>query len=213
MSEQAGGTPKHRTWRRVKIWAIGFVISLAVGWMIERVTDAEFLEGAREAQADWIAAVSQTSPIAVAGTYIDELSKAAGNSSNNYSGAGIASPLIALASTVSQFFAAGGLATVVQLGLGALAVALYNFRRTKGVGVFFDHFPVNLALGPVAIVLAASLIGLIMQIAMLGALYALSWITGLAAAAAGATGVVGFCWYCLSKLGEKTVEHVATPRI
>ena len=58
-----------------------------------------------------------------------------------------------------------------------------------------------------------SFIAAFMQGIMLGALYALSWITGLAAAAAGATGVVGFCWYCVTKLGEKSVEHVATPKL
>jgi hypothetical protein len=216
--------PPKRKPNNIIVFIAGFFMSLAIGWAIENVTDREFLESATEAQSGWIEAVSQTSPIAVAGTYWEELEAAMTGHRGGYSGLapfdsdmsgsqGIASPVYALVITATRFFADGGISALVQLALGALAVAVFNFRRTKGEGIFFDHLATNIILGPVAIVACASIIGLVLQGVMLGALYALSWVTGLAAAAAGATGVVGFCWYCVTKLGEKGVEHVATPKM
>ncbi len=214
--------PYKRRLNKVVVFIAGFFMSLAIGWLVEHVTDREFLEGAKEAQDGWITAVSETSPIAVGTTYVDELQAAFSGhrtDKNSYTfngdmsgGQGIASPLVALVITATSFFALGGVSAIVQLVLGALAVAVFNFVRTKGENIFFDELWTNLFLGPVLIIIAASLIGLILQGAMLGSLYALSWVTGLAAAAAGATGVVGFCWFCLTKLGEKGVEHVATPK-
>lgn len=215
--------PPKRRLNKVIVFIAGFFMSLAIGWLIENVTDREFLEGAKQAQDGWIKAVSETSPIAVGSTYMDELGAAfSGHHTNPASytfdsdmsgGQGIASPVVALVITATRFLSEGGITAIVQLILGALAVAAFNFQRTEGKGIFFDELWTNLFLGPVAIVLLASLIGLILQGLMLGSLYALSWVTGLAAAAAGATGVVGFCWFCLTKLGEKGVEHVATPKL
>jgi hypothetical protein len=215
--------PKRR-FNKIVVFIAGFFMSLAIGWAIEHITDREFLESATEAQSGWIEAVSHTSPIAVGGTYWEELQAAMTGHRGGYSGTatfdgsmsgsqGIASPVYALVITAAHFFAGGGISALIQLALGALAVAVFNLRRTKGEGVFFDNLATNIVLGPVAIVACASIIGLVLQGVMLGALYALSWITGLAAAAAGATGVVGFCWYCVTKLGEKGVEHVATPKL
>lgn len=215
--------PPKRKPNKLIVFIAGFFMSLAIGWLVEHVTDREFLEGAKEAQDGWIKAVSETSPIAVGTTYIDELQAAFSGhrtDKNSYTfnsdmsgGQGIASPFMALVITAISFFALGGVSAIVQLVLGALAVAVFNFARTEGKGIFFDELWTNIFFGPIAIIIAASLIGLILQGAMLGSLYALSWITGLAAAAAGATGVVGFCWFCLTKLGEKGVEHVATPKL
>jgi len=223
-SQPPPGDPPKRKPNKLLVFIAGFFMSLAIGWAIENITDREFLESATEAQAGWIEAVSQTSPIAVAGTFWDELQFAMTGHRGDYSGTapfdsnmsggqGIASPVYALVITATRFFADGGISALIQLALGALAVAVFNFRRTKGEGIFFDELPVNIVVGPIAIVACASLIGLILQGVMLGALYALSWITGLAAAAAGATGIVGFCWFCVTKLGEKGVEHVATPKL
>lgn len=216
--------PPKRKLNKIIVFIAGFFMSLAIGWAVENVTDREFLESATEAQAGWIEAVSNTSPIAVAGTFWDELQAAMTGHRGAYSGLtnfdsdmsgsqGIASPVYALVITATRFLAEGGISALVQLVLGALALAVFNFQRTKGEGIFFDNFALNIVLGPIAIVVLASLIGLVLQGIMLGALYALSWVTGLAAAAAGATGVVGFCWFCITKLGEKGVEHVATPKL
>jgi hypothetical protein len=223
MSEETGAAlpeaAKKKSWpRRIAIFVIGFVISLAIGWAIERVTDPEFLEGAKQAQADWIAAVSETSPITVATTYWSELQGAFTGEAKGGSwagtagkGQGLASPIIALVVTGLRFFYQGGTATLVLLGLGALAIAVMNLKARGSI--FFDEFATNLLWGPIAVILTASGLGLILQGVMLGALYALSWITGLAAAAAGATGVAGFCWFCVTKLTEKSVEHIATPKV
>ena len=215
--------PPKRRLNKIVVFIAGFFISLAIGWLVEHVTDREFLDSAKEAQDGWIHAVSETSPIAVGATYVDELQAAfsghptAANPTafdgDMSGGQGIASPVFALVITATTFFTQGGVSAIVQLILGALAVGVFNFMRTKGKDVFFDELATNIFLGPIAIIIAASLIGLVLQGLMLGALYALSWITGLAAAAAGATGIVGFCWFCATKLGEKGVEHIATPRM
>jgi hypothetical protein len=207
--------------KRILIWVIGFFISLAAGWVVERVTEPEMLRAAKEAQDGWIKAASATSPFSVATTYWEDIQiawRGAPPNSDHYDinaskGAGIATPIVALFITGSRFFEAGGISVIVQLLLGALAVALFNYNRSKGQTIFFEDGITNLLLAPVAIVLAASFIGLVLQLVMLGALYALSWVTGLAAAAAGATGIAGFCWFCFTKLSEKGIEHVATPKI
>jgi len=219
MSEESAGKPKLNKWpRRVAMWVIGFFISLAIGWVAERVTEPEFLAEAKQAQADWIEAVSQTSPIAVVTTYWSEITSAFDGKSHDGAwagrtgdGQGIGSPVVALVMTLLRFFYDGGVATLVQVGLGALAFCAFNFWRSKGQTILFEDGYATMLAGPPLIILAASVIGLILQGVMLGALYTLSWITGLAAAAAGATGVVGFCWFCVTKLGEKGAEHVLTP--
>lgn len=221
MNEEAGKQPKAGGLaRRAVVFIVGFAISLAIGAAVERITEQEFLETAEAAQAEWIEAVSKTSPIGVAQTFWTEISGAfTGDSSSGAwsasggKGHGIASPLVALAMTVWRLAYTSGLFGIIQLALAALAIAVFNYRRSHGDTILFDEYLTNLIGGPVAIVATASVIGLVLWGVMLGALYALSWITGLAAAAAGATGVVGFCWFCLTKLGEKGAEHIVTPKI
>lgn len=223
MSGEAADTPKtKRSWtRRIAALLVGLAVSLVAGKIIESVSDREWLESARDAQMEWIDAVGQTSPIGVATTYWDELSAAFGDhqvDSDFLMGVrphsvGVMSPLTALFYTAGRFFDSGGVTALIQLGLGALAVAVMNFLRSNGRSIFFDDLYLNLFGLPALVILFASLIGAVLWGVMMGALYLLSWITSLAVWAAGATGIVGFCWLCLTKLGEKGAEHVMTPKI
>jgi len=207
--------------RRVLSILIGLVVTLIVGAVAERVTSAEWLNGAKAAQADWVEAVANTSPINVATTFGVELqSSLSGETSNGgWSGAGapegrgLQSPFYALVFTAARLWESSGIAALVQLALGALAFAVFNFWRTKGDTVFMGDFWLSLIVWPIAVVALASLIGVVLWGLMLGALSALSWVTGLAATAAGATGVVGFCWLCITELTKKGAEHVVTPKV
>jgi hypothetical protein len=113
---------------------------------------------------------------------------------------------------VSALIADGGLVGLIQLGLGALAVAV-GLHQLKRAGDAEVAPPVLVVGWPVAVIFAASVIAVALKFLMTGALFALSWITELAASAAGAGGIVGFSWYCTQKLGEKGAEHALTPRI
>lgn len=207
--------------RRVLGILIGLVISLAVGAIAERVTDAEWLAQARQVQDGWIEAVAKTSPINVATTFWVELqgaisgdvTRGAWSAMDSPDGHGISSPAYALIFTALKLWETSGLTALIQLILGALAFAAFNLHRTKGETMFLGDFWMTLIFAPLAIILAASLIGLVLWLVMVGALYALSWVTGLAATAAGATGVVGFCWLCITELTKKGAEHVITPKI
>jgi hypothetical protein len=215
---------RKRGWtRRIVGLLIGLAVSLVAGAIIERVSDAEWLAGAEEAQKQWIDAVANTSPIGVATLYWNEVS---GAYSGDVSGgswtaaAGVdnwlLAPLLAFVLTVWRSFEEGGVTILVQIGMGALAVGVFNLVRSKRETFLFDPdlftFQ-NVIFLPVAIMVSASLIGMVLWVVMMGALYALSWITGLAATAAAATGIVGFCYLCVTKLAEKGIEHVATPKI
>jgi hypothetical protein len=222
MSGNTEGKPARNTWmRRIASILVGLAISLVVGKIVETVSDREWLESATEVQSAWMDAVAQTSPVGVATTYWDELSAAFGDhqvDSDFLMGVrphsvGVMSPLVALFYTAGRFFDSGGFTAIIQLALGALALAVMNFLRRNGQSIFFDDLYLNLFALPALIVLFASLIGMVLWGVMMGSLYALSWVTSLAAAAAGATGVVGFCWLCITKLGEKGAEHVMTPKI
>jgi hypothetical protein len=222
MTENTEGKPARKTWtRRIASLLVGLAISLVVGKIVETVSDREWLESATEVQSAWMEAVAQTSPVGVATAYWDELSAAFGDHQVDSdflmgvrpSSAGIMSPLMALFYTAGRFFDSGGITAIIQLALGALALAVMNFVRRNGQSIFFDDFLLNLFALPALVILFASLIGMVLWGVMMGALTALSWVTSLAAAAAGATGIVGFCWLCLTKLGEKGAEHVMTPRI
>jgi hypothetical protein len=209
--------------RRIASVLIGLAVSLVAGAIIERVSDAEWLAGAKEAQAQWMDAVANTSPIGVAAMYWTEVS---GAYSGDVSGgswtaaAGVdnwlLAPLLAFVLTIWRSFDEGGVTILVQIGMGALAVGVFNLARSKRETFLFDPdlftFQ-NVIFLPVAIMICASLIGMILWAVMMGALYALSWVTGLAATAAAATGIVGFCYLCVTKLAEKGIEHVATPKI
>jgi hypothetical protein len=215
---------KKRSWtRRIASLAVGLAVSLVIGAIIERVSDKEWLASAKEAQAQWIEAVANTSPVGVASLYWTEVSGAYSHdvSGGSWSAAAgvdswIFAPLIAFAMTIWRSFYEGGATILIQIGMGALAVGVFNLARTKRETFLFDPDFLtfqNVIFLPFAIMICASLIGMILWAVMMGALYALSWITGLAAAAAGATGIVGFCWLCAMKLGEKGAEHVMTPKL
>ncbi|RYZ14406.1 MAG: hypothetical protein EON61_03675 [Alphaproteobacteria bacterium] len=199
---------------------VGLVITLIVGAIAERVTDAEWLAQAKVAQDQWIDAVYKTSPINVATTFWMELqgSLSGDTSQGAYSavgapdGHGLSSPVYALVFTALQLWESSGIAALIQLAMGALAFAAFNFWRTKGETIFIGEFWLTLILAPLGIIALASVIGLVLWALMIGALYALSSITGLAATAAGATGVVGFCWLCITELTKKGAEHVITPK-
>lgn len=203
------------------IWLASFGVSLGVGLVFDHLTNKTILARAVQAQCDWIKAAESTSPVAVAVTYWEELQQAAQGRPLNETrydfdesrGAGLWSPVAALFSTAARVYETGGLAALLQLALGALAVAVYNHRNSRGRTVFFDELITNLLLGPVAIILAASVIGFALWALMLGAFYALSWVTQVAAALAGSCSVGGFCWYCVRKLGEKQVETALTPKL
>lgn len=207
--------------RRLISIIIGLVVTLVVGAVAERITDAEWLAQAKDAQAQWINAVAETSPISVATTFGTELqgaisgdtSQGAWSAIESPDGHGISSPAYAIIFTALKLWESSGFVALVQLVLGALAFAVINFWRTKGETIFIGDFWLTLILAPLGIIALASLIGLVLWALMIGALYALSWVTGLAATAAGATGVVGFCWLCVTELTKKGAEHVITPKI
>lgn len=210
-----GGLP-----RRFLSILVGLLITLAVGAVAERVTSPEWLASAKDAQSEWIEAVSGTSPMKVGELYWTELQSALSGDTTHggYSGIeapdgrGLQSPFWALAVTGVRLWDATGIVSLVQLALGALAFAVFNFWRTKGDTLFLGDFWISLIVAPIAIVLLASLLGWALLGIMLGALFALSWITGLAATAAGATGVIGFCWLCVTELTKKGAEHIVTPK-
>ncbi len=207
--------------RRVLSILIGLVVTLIVGAVAERVTDKEWLASAKTAQDEWVAAVQHTSPISVATMFSSELQASFSGTVKDGAlsgigaagGRGIQSPVYALIFTAARLWDVSGITAMVQLGLGALAFAVFNFWRTKGETIFIGDFWLTLIIAPIAIVALASLIGLVLWGIMIGALYALSWTTGLAATAAGATGVVGFCWLCVTELTKKGAEHIITPDV
>lgn len=207
--------------KRIVGLLVGLAVTLIIGAIAERVTDAEWLMEAKDAQSQWIGAVAETSPISVATTFWTELqgaisgdtSQGAWSAIDAPDGHGISSPAFAFLFTAMKLWYASGFAAIVQLVLGALAFAVFNFHRTKGETIFIGDFWLTLIISPLAIVALASLIGMVLWGLMMGALNALSWITGLAATAAGATGVVGFCWLCVTELTKKGAEHVITPEI
>ncbi len=207
--------------RRAISIVVGLVVTLVVGAVAERVTSAEWLAEARQAQGEWISAVANTSPVSVATTFGVELqSSLTGETGNGgWSGAGapegrgLQSPFYALVFTAAQLWDISGLTALVQLALGALAFAVFNFRRTGGETIFMGDFWLTLIVWPLAVIALASLIGVVLWGIMMGALYALSWVTGLAASAAGATGVLGFGWLCVTELTKKGAEHIITPKV
>lgn len=221
MDETPKRTPFSGLSRRMLSILIGLIVTLVVGAVAEHVTSPEWLAGAKQAQQGWIDAVAQTSPTKVASLYGTELQSAISGDTTHggYSGAGapeghgLQSPFWALAITGARLWDATGIVSLVQLALGALAFAAFNFWRTKGETIFLGDFWVTMIVAPLAIVLLASVLGMALWGIMIGALNALSWVTGLAATAAGATGVVGFCWLCVTELTKKGAEHIITPEV
>lgn len=220
MTDQPKPNPFARLSRRVLSIVVGLVVTLIVGAVAERVTSPEWLASAKDAQAGWVNAVAETSPISVATTFGVELQSAISGETSNGGwsgfgapeGRGLQSPFYALVFTAARLWESSGIAALVQLGLGALAFAVLNVWRTKGETIFMGDFWLSLIIAPIAIVALASVIGLALWAIMLGALNALSWATGFAATAAGATGVAGFAWVCITELTKKGAEHVITPK-
>lgn len=219
MTDQPKPQPFAGLPRRVLAIVVGLIVTLVVGAVAERVTSPEWLASAKDAQAEWIGAVAHTSPISVAETFGFELQSAiSGDTTNGWSGVGapegrgLQSPFYALVFTAARLWDLSGVTALVQLALGALAFAVFNFWRTKGETIFMGDFWLSLIIWPLAVIALASLIGMILWGVMMGSLYALSWLTGLAATAAGATGVAGFAWLCITELTKKGAEHIVTPK-
>ncbi len=225
MSEQSAGeaAPKKKRWGvRILLVVVTFFVSIGVSKAFEIASAPQLLADAELAQKQWINAVSSTSPVAVVSTYWVELNGAWwGESSEgawsafeaNGKGKGIVTPVYALVMTGARFFYEGGAPIMIQLALGALGVAVFNFLRSKGQTILFDNELTTLLFGPIAVILAASVIGMILWLLMLGGLMLLGEFTKFAGWAAGATGVVGFGLYCFSELGKKGVEHVLTSKL
>lgn len=230
MTGQAADRIVKKGWRRRAAgFVVAFAISLIVGRFFETVASKPAIDAALRAQTGWMEALSDFSPFGVARmygdmasadmmsrqrhSYIDSEGKLQYTNPSGSPQDGLAAPMKALFATVAALVAAGGVVGLVQIGMGVLAVWLLldwlkrrrNFEITSGPLIFLAW--------PLAVILAASLIAVVLKAVMVAALSALSWATGLAAGAAGATGVVGFCWYCLQKLGEKGAEHALTPKI
>lgn len=225
MSEETSGEAapkKKRLSMRILFFFLAFFISIAIGKAFEMASDPETLATAKAAQVEWMQTVQGTSPIAVASTYWTELNGAWwGESSEgawsafeaNGKGKGIVTPVYALVMTGARFFYEGGVPIVIQLVLGALGVAVFNFVRTNGQTILFENELTTLLFGPIAIILSASVIGLVLWVLMTGGLYLLGWATDFAAWAVGATGIAGFCVFCFGELGKKGVEHIITPKL
>jgi hypothetical protein len=225
MSEETSGeaAPKKTRWPlRILFFFIAFFISIAIGKAFEMASDPGTLASAKDAQTQWLQTVQGTSPIAVASTYWLELKGAwTGDYSEgawsafeaNGKGKGIATPVYALIITGARFFYEGGIPIIIQLVLGALGVAVFNFIRTGGQTILFENELTTLLFGPIAVILSASVIGMVLWALMTGGLYLLGWATDFAAWAVGATGIAGFCVFCFGELGKKGVEHIITPKL
>ncbi len=208
MTETSPSRPR----RRFVGFLVGFAISLAIGKLIETVTNKNSLQGLYDAQSAWLEAVKNMSPFRLGEVFLTELGRPEG-------GWHYLKPIAALWSSGESFFEASGLAGLLQIGMGVLAFVVTNLSLSKGKAMWMgkpgenSRFGTNVVLAPFAVVAASSVLALVLQAVMYGALTVFHWVTGLAAMAAGASGVVGFCWYCLSKLSERGAEHALTPKV
>ncbi len=117
----------------------GLVVTLIVGAIAERVTSAEWLADAKQAQQGWVDAVAATSPLRVGELYWTELDSAftgdisrGGYSGHGASeGRGMQSPFWALAITGARLWDAAGVVALVQIGLGVLAYFVLNLAGQK----------------------------------------------------------------------------------
>lgn len=222
-----GDKPLFKIWkwtvtrRDVLRFLIAFAISLAVGRFIETVTAPMTIAGLYEAQTRWMDSLNRMNPFALFGGYMEETARAwdgVERADGSRSSAHIFSPLMGFVMLVLHLFERGAVTTLLQIGLGALVVTVFNLMRTNGKSAFFgtpgeDNGFLPAIVWPAGVIAAASLTAFALQLLMMAALALFQWITGLAAMAAGATGFVGFCWYCVTKLGEKGAEHALTPKI
>jgi ABC-type multidrug transport system fused ATPase/permease subunit len=201
--------------------ALLLVLLFAIGWVADFLVSPVDLAKGHETQQAWIEAVTNTSTLAVADTFYQEFVAASGGEPTNPEyydpnrgdGNVLAAPFIALVLTVTRFFALGGLSAIVQLALGALCVFTIIFVTSKRQRIVFEHLYANIFALPILIVLAASLIGLVLQYLMLGALNVASSVTSFAAYAMGAGGVITIGWTCCVKLAGNTLEDVIKKRI
>ena len=204
----------------VILFVIGFAISLLIGAIFQQLTNKDALASAKAAQDSWRVAVETSQPFAVATQYWEDVQtvwRGAPPNPDAYSlggsgGGGIGTPVVALAITGTRLFEAGGVWALLNLALAGLALAVYNYRRTNGLSIFFEDFVGNFIAGPFLLIGLSSVIALVLQVVMMAALAALGWVTDLAAVAAGTTGIAGFCWFCFTELGKKGVEHAVTPK-
>jgi hypothetical protein len=210
--------PVHTVIRGFLVLGVGFLVTKAS----ESLLGPEALNGLYAAQASWIDTVNHMNPFALIGNYISDTGRAFQGevgSDGSFHGASYFSPLVGLYVLISDLFNQGAFFTLLQVGLGALAIGALNMASSGGKRIFFGElhedgrFLQNLLFWPLAVVAAASVLAFVLQLVMLSALYLFSWVTGLAALAAGATGAGSFCWYCVTKLGEKGVEHVITTKL
>ncbi|MBY0423086.1 MAG: hypothetical protein K2Q06_12340 [Parvularculaceae bacterium] len=197
--------------------------------MFETISDKDTLAAAQRAQANWIAALSDASPFAVAEAFLrrHDAIMAEGRAHLEFNSAGeavnvtsdgdlvrpLVAPMKAFFATIVGFATGGGGVGVSLLAMGALTVGVVNLRLSRGKHAFFQSPFVNFVFGPFAIVFAASVLAVVLKAVMLAALGGLSWLTSFASSAAGATGIAGFCWYCVVKLGEKGAEHALTKHL
>jgi hypothetical protein len=178
---------------------ISLGVFVVVGWIFEHIAHREVFEAALTIQRHWLTVVSAMSPLELAATFPAEISEAwrqahfTGTPSDF--GQLYTLPSKALFGIVAKLWHSSAWFTLLQLVLGAVAVATFNMNSSKGKHIFFhdahatyaeSNFLLNRIFGPLAVIGAASVIALILQIVMFAVLYALSWITGLAATAAGA---------------------------
>jgi hypothetical protein len=201
-AEKASGRKRPPEWA---IWLIGFAISLAIGLVFDHLTNKTVLARIENAQIGWIAAAETTTPFGVADAYWKNLQEAA-------KGSMFWSPVLALASTAETLARSGGLIGLLELALGALGVATYNYRKSSGRSIFFEDGIANILLGPVAIIAAASVIGLALWLIMWAALHTLGNFITVASSLCGGCSVLGFCSYCVKKLAEKHTEELLTPK-
>lgn len=230
MTHDGTNKMKFRRWRkRAFVFVVGFAFSLLVGRVFETISDKETLSAAQRAQTNWIAALSDASPFAVADNFLrhHDAIMAEGRAHLEFNSAGEAvnvtsdgnlvrpfiAPIKAFVATIVDFVTGGGIVGLSLLGMGVLAVGVVNLRLSRGRQAFFPSPFLNYVFGPFAVVFAASLLAVVLKSLMLAALGGLSWLTSLASGTAGATGIAGFCWYCVVKLGEKGAEHALTKHL
>jgi hypothetical protein len=92
MTDQPTPNPFTRLSRRVLSIIVGLIVTLIVGAVAERVTSPEWLASAKDAQAGWVNAVAETSPISVATTFGVELQSAISGETSNGGWSGFGAP-------------------------------------------------------------------------------------------------------------------------
>jgi hypothetical protein len=194
------------------------VLCLLVGWLADLLVSPVEIAKAQQVQQNWIDAVSNTSTLSLAETFWRETVAVASGAPINpdypdpmrADGNVLLAPLFGLGATLGSYFNGGGLTAIIQLGLGALCIATINYVSSSRRSIFYTHPFANIALLPIMVVLAASLIGLVLQWLMIGALNLFGGITSFAAYAMGAGGILATAWVCCVKLGGDRLQDAIT---